>query len=139
MKINFITPFYISVVLLMMYSCHWKAEIVAVKNTTTDSLLVARQLNEKMDDNILYNESFYEDFISPKITYTITLPDRVLRRAPDSDKIYIYIFNIDTVNKYQRLKKVNGIVKQSLLKKVVIQLNKVRPPLDTIYIGNFRQ
>jgi ribosome-binding factor A len=62
------------------------------------------------------------------------MADRELNKAPDSAKIYIYIFNSDSLDKYQKLKHSNGILKHSLLKKIKIQLNKVKGHLDTIYV-----
>jgi hypothetical protein len=114
--------------------CHWQSEIIAVKNSTSDSLLISRQLDDIMTDSILYDERFYKDYIGANTNSIITLPNRKPSQAADSEKLYLYFFNMDSVYKYQRIKQVKGIVGHSLLKKTIIQLNKVKEPLDTIII-----
>ena len=126
----------IFVIALPEISCHWKADIIAVRNNSPDSLLISRQFDEKMNDTILFNESFYEDFVAPNTIYNITLPNRIPKQASDSERVVLYIFNLDSVNKYQKLRKTKGIFEKSFLNKTIIQLNKVENVLDTIYINS---
>ncbi len=44
--------------------CHHKVDIAVVKNMTGDSLLLAKQSFDRMNDSILYNESFSEDLLA---------------------------------------------------------------------------
>jgi hypothetical protein len=127
--------FPIILILITLYSCHWQSEIIAVKNTTSDSLLIAKLPNEIMTDSILYGERFDEDFMGTGV-YSIALPNKIPKRSPDSEKVFLYFFHLDSLNKYQQRKQVKGIVKKSLLKKVIIQLNMVKNPLDTVYVDN---
>jgi hypothetical protein len=87
-----------------------------------------------MTDSILYNERFSKYWFEAKDSGFVSLPNIKLGYQSDSVKAYLYVFNSDSLFKYQDLKKVEGIVQHSFIKKVVIQLNQVKEPLDTIYI-----
>ena len=108
--------------------------IAVLKNNSHNQILVAKQLDEFMTDSTLYKESFQSTWITVDNYRKITVPNRNLASQPDSVKVYLYVFNADSVDKYQALKKSKGILKSSLIRKIVIQLNKVKEPLDTIYI-----
>ena len=65
-------------------------------------------------------------------TYMVEADSNLLK-APDSAKTYIYILKLDSLRKFRKSKLTNGILNHSLLKKIVVQLNKVKEPVDTIY------
>ncbi len=115
-------------------SCHWQADVAVVENNTSDTITCLLWDDEPITDNMLYNDRLYFKYwIDPKQNETVSLPNRKFKNAPDSEKVFLYLFNIDSLNKYQKSKQLSGILKKSLLKKVVFQLNKIVQPLDTIY------
>jgi hypothetical protein len=90
-----------------------------------------------MNDSLLYNDRIYMNYyIQPNLTESIATGYPGIFGAPDSVKAYIYVFNPDSINKYRSLKIQNGILKHSLLRKIEIQVNKAKEPLDTIYINS---
>ena len=125
----------ILVILLFIVSCYtWNNKIATIKNNTSSIIACALLKNGIMTDSLLYNDTSYMRYlIQPQHYDTYTVPDSNLTKTPNSAKTYIYIFKLDSLNKFRKLKLENGILKRSLLKKIVIQLNKVKEPVDTIY------
>jgi hypothetical protein len=106
-------------------------------NTNTD--LAGAEWDNFMADSLLCNDRINLDYyIQPGLFEELsTRPNKGdLQELPDSSKQYIYIFNLDSLNKYQKLKICEGIVKRCLVKKIEIQLNKVKEPMDTVYINS---
>jgi len=67
----------------------------------------------------------------------LTRPDKGrLSAMPDSAIQFIYFFYLDSLNKYQKLQICDGIVNHCLLKRIEIQLNKVKEPMDTVFINS---
>jgi len=126
----------IVIILFVFSSCVMdsQSDIAIVKNNTPNLILIAKQRNEIMTDSILYYERFSETWVDAGSAHFISLPNTRLHAQPDSAKIYLFIFNHDSLQTYQSSKRVNGIVKSCFLKKIVIQVNKVKEPLDTIYV-----
>jgi hypothetical protein len=131
------------VVLLVMFSfccfgcfTHWQSEVVVIKNDLSSAILIAKQPEDLMTDSILFNESFSSDVIGPFTDQVIALPNVSLKHALDSEMVYVYVFKLDTLTKFRREKKIKSIVDKSLLRKVQIQLNLIKEPLDTIIIDN---
>ena len=124
------------VIIFLLSACvmDWKAGIAIVKNNTSSRILIAIQPDELMTDSTLYNERFSEILVEPNLSRLVTLSNIKLISQSDSVKAYLYMFNCDSVDKYQELKKMQGIIKSSFIRKIEIQLNKVKEPLDTIYI-----
>ncbi|HTD39096.1 MAG TPA: hypothetical protein VK671_00650 [Mucilaginibacter sp.] len=108
-----------------------------IKNNTKEDLVGANWYKE-MADSMLCNDKIYLDsYIQPGlVTGMGTTHYKNFSDQPDSIKEYIYVFNKDTLDKYQRLKMCKGIVKRSLVKRIEIQLNKVKEPMDTIFINS---
>lgn len=109
-----------------------------VKNNTQTDVVGAYWYSD-MADSLLCNDRIYLDtYLQPGLSQGIaTSPDKgEISKLPDSTKEYIYFFNKDSLDKYQKLHLCNGIVKHCLVKKVVIQLNKVKEPFDTVYINS---
>jgi hypothetical protein len=123
------------VISLIMVSCSydWKAKVGIIKNDTKDSIVVAVS-NKEITDSILYNKLYLDYVIGSNESTIITLPGKVPSQAPDSERVYIYVIKKDSLNKYQGLEHSNSVLKQSFLNKFEIQLNKIKNPLDTIYI-----
>ena len=122
-------------VIILVSSCDRQAKIAIVKNNTKDTVSCWIWDKQPLTDSLLYNDKVYiKDWISPDTFGTIVLPNRNLKKAPDSVKTYVYVFDVDSINKYRKTDPSSGILKHSLLKKIIIQLNKVNEPLDTIYI-----
>jgi len=122
--------------IMCLISCayDWHSGIALIKNNTTSRILISKQPNQLMTDSILFNERFDEYWIDKGKFQKLSLPNTVLSSKPDSEKAYLYVFNCDSVDKYQALKKVRGIMKSAFIRRIEIQLNKVKEPLDTIYI-----
>jgi hypothetical protein len=112
----------------------FQSDIAIIKNNTSSRLLIAKQPDEIMTDSTLYNERFSKTWIEANQTQFVILHNIKLSGQPDSVKTYLYVFNCDSVYKYQSLKKMKGIVQHTFIRKIEIQLNKVKVPLDTIYI-----
>jgi hypothetical protein len=112
----------------------WQSDIAIIQNDTHNSILVAKQPSVQMTDSILYNERFSTTWINANASHVISLPNIKLSLQPDSAKAYLFVFNCDSVDKYQSLKKTKGIMKSAFIRKIEIQLNKVKEPLDTINI-----
>ena len=121
--------------LVFIVSCStWNNKIATVKNNTSGMIACALRKNGNMTDSSLYNDTSYMGYLIPSQHYdTYTIPDSNLLKAPDSSITYIYLFKLDSLNKFRKLKLIKGILEHSLLKKIVVQLNKVREPVDTIY------
>jgi hypothetical protein len=122
---------------IFLSSCvwDWNAGIVIVKNCKPKNrILVAKQPGDLMTDSILFNERFSENLIYPMNSQIIVLPNTKLSSKQDNEKVHLYVFNCDSLDKYQQLKEIKGILKHSFIQKIEIQLNKVKEPLDTIYI-----
>jgi len=110
---------------------HWQSEIVVVNNNTESQILVAKQLNKRMTDSILLTEAFSKNEIDPFSSQTIAVPDMSLNNAPDSEKVFLFIFNVDSLNKYKEAN-IKNFVERCLIKTIEIQLNQVKTPIDTI-------
>jgi len=121
--------------IIFSVSCHnSNNKIATIKNNTSNAIICELLNNAIMTDSLLYNDKLYMRYlIQPQHYDTYTLPDSDLTKAPDAEKTYIYILKLDSLHKFLKLKHTNGILKHSLLKKIVVQLNKVKEPLDTIY------
>ncbi len=141
MKKSFnITFLCISILILSACSFHpAKPQTAYVKNNTKADL-IGVEWGKFMSDSILCNDDIYLDqYIQPGLLTTLTTiyyRQDDLINLPDSRKQYVYFFNLDSLNKYQKLKVCDGIVKRCLIKKIEIQLNKVKDPLDTIFINS---
>ena len=108
-----------------------------IKNNTNDAL-VGGNWYKSMTDSVLCNDRIYlNSYVGPHLSQGLaTGGDVNLSSQPDSAKEYIYIFNEDSLTKYQKLKICDGIVKHCLVKKIEIQLNKVKDPMDTVFINS---
>jgi hypothetical protein len=109
-----------------------------IKNNTNCDL-VGAEWDEFMPDSMLCNDKVYLSYyIQPHLVkYLSTRPNKgSLTELPDSVKQIIFIFNKDSLDKYQKLKLCDVIVKRCLVKKIEIQLNKVKEPLDTVFINS---
>jgi len=122
----------------LFFSC-WdirKIPIGYIKNNTNQDIIAADWFKD-MNDSLLYNDRIYMGYyIQPKLTETMATGYGGLFGYPDSVKAYIYVFNPDSIDKYRKLKIQKGIFKNSLLKKIVIQVNKAKEPLDTVFINS---
>jgi len=129
-------PIVITLVFAWLYSCTMepRSTIAIVKNNKTFPITIGTESYQNMPDNYLYDGTFGVNFIDPDSSQRIILPLGGLSYRPDSFKFNMFIFNSDSIDKYRSLKQVEGIVKASLIKKISIQLNKVKEPLDTIYV-----
>ena len=129
----------ISALLIIMFiiSCTTNYnKIATIKNNTSNTITYLLRENGMMTDSSLYNDTSYmTHLIKPQRYDNYIIPDSNLTKAPDSAKTYIYLLRLDSLNKFRRLKLIDGILKHSIIKKIVVQLNKVNEkPLDTIYV-----
>jgi hypothetical protein len=124
----------ITIVLLSSCIIDVHSNFAVIKNDTRSRLFIAELENDNMSDSILYKERFSKTWIEPNRSGPLFIPNAKLKAFPDSAKIYLYIFNCDSMYKMRALKKVNDLVKRSFIQKIEIQLNTVKEPLDTIYV-----
>ena len=109
--------------------------VVVINNDTNSSILLAKQPNQNITDSLVFlNDLDKAELISGEIR-NICLPYSNLQSLPSNEKAYLYIFNIDSLEKYRKSKKVDGIMDLCLIDKYSIQLNKVKDELDTIYVS----
>ncbi len=125
------------IVSLVVTGCDWVNNIVVIENKTNDSLYATYAIGKLPTDSIVNDRYRYLKtyIIAPDSSKTVHTFNLVLSKQPDTAKIYLYIFNVDSLNKYQKANRFKGIFLHSLLKKTVIQLNKVKEPVDTIEIN----
>ena len=124
-------------ILWWLTACDHLVKVAVIQNNTSDSLYASFNLGKHLTDSIVYKRSKYltQITIKPHSCRPISLMNVALNKLPDSSKIYLFIFDIDSLRKYQSKAGAFGISKKSLLKKVIIQLNKVKEPTDTIRIN----
>jgi hypothetical protein len=132
--------FVITSSILICSSCgeELHVKIGYVKNNT-NSDLAGVEWGEFISDSVLcHNRINLDYYLQPGLSEELsTWPGKGdLNDLPDSSKQYIFIFNLDSLNKYQKLHICEGIVKHCLVKKITIQLNKVKEPMDTVFINS---
>ena len=122
-------------ILIFIVSCSvWNNKIATIKNNSSSTIACELLKNGNLTDTLLYNDTSYMGYlIKPQHYDTYTQADSDLTKARDSAKTFIYILKLDSLNKFRKLNLIKGILDHSLLKKIVVQLNKVREPVDTIY------
>ncbi|HEY2584116.1 MAG TPA: hypothetical protein VGI43_20075 [Mucilaginibacter sp.] len=123
---------------LLFTLCDWKSSVAVIKNNTKDTIDVVpwddRELGLISDSRIYNNRIYMPDVIKPNDYGTITLQSRNFSKAPDSAKIDLYVFSLDSLSRYQKRKLSSNILNHCLLRKVTMQANKITKDLDTIYI-----
>ncbi len=124
-------------ILSLLTACDHIAQFAVIQNNTSDSLYASFNLGKYPTDSTVFIRHKYltQIIVKPHSSRQVSLMNVVLNKLPDSSKIYLFIFNADSLKKNQKKAYSKGIFKQSLLKNVVIQLNKVKEPLDTIFIN----
>lgn len=124
------------IIIFYLYSCDFHSGISVVKNDRANSIYVTTELDSLAKDSAVATNyiNLQQYNIDPKSFKVITVPGKNLSSTEDSVKRYLYIFDADSLNKYEKVKYFRGILKQSLIKIIRIQFNKIRNPLDTIYI-----
>ncbi|TWI95607.1 hypothetical protein JN11_04346 [Mucilaginibacter frigoritolerans] len=135
------SKFYVSVTLILIAiffitGCDWASKVAIVKNRSNKPIYIVYSLHSFVSDSSVIGSYKYlkEYIVNPDTFKTILTFDRVLNREPDSSKIYLHIFNVDSLIKYEKASHFKGIFAHSLIKSVKIQLNKVKEPADTIYV-----
>ena len=120
-------------IILFFISCTYNETIATIKNNSSNVVGCIFSNSKITSDEFVYNDTTYKQYlIQPQKYDNYSLLDSNLNKAPNSAKKYIYIFDIDSLDKFKNRKSIKGILKRSLLKAIVIQLN--RAPLDTIYV-----
>ena len=112
--------------------------ICILKNNTQNDIVAACWDSSPMQDSLLYNDRVYmPNYIKAGAAQSIGGPYNHVDvdNDPDSVKAYVYVFSPDSLDKYRKLLNRKGILKQSLLKKIEIQVNKIKEPLDTISVN----
>ena len=134
MKINLSKCIIYAVFSTMIMSCDQNTPVLAVKNNSTCLISGASLVNDTLTDDDLYNDKVNMNiFLEPGKFQDIGVLSYKFGDQNDTSMLYLYIFREDSLKKYLQQKKVNGILTKSLIKKVVIQLNKLKK-IDTIYV-----
>jgi hypothetical protein len=122
--------------IFLIEGCEWRNEIAIVKNNSKKSIFIIYTLGKTVTDSSVgrYYHTLKEYTIEPGSFKKLTTYNRTLRNEPDSSKIYLYVFNIDSLKKYEKVSKYEGILNHSVIKKVEIQINKIKYPIDTLYV-----
>ena|GEM_PF-4205026 len=87
------------------YVMDYNSAIALIKNETSDRLLIVTQPVNLMTDSLLYHELFDTDYVETHQSGIVALPNINPRSQPDTVKAYLYVFNEDSVYKYQTSKK----------------------------------
>ncbi|WP_316841954.1 hypothetical protein [Pedobacter gandavensis] len=111
-----------------------KSEVVAINNNTTSGVLVVQNTNTNIADSLVFNGYVDQIQLSPGEITSIWVPYISIKKLPNSEKTTFSFFNVDSLEKYRKLKKMKGIIKSSLIRKFSIQLNKVQDPVDMVYV-----
>jgi len=134
-KTNIIIRF---VAILLLVSCDLHSEFAVVKNDTSDTLVVIGWSDNELGvitDSLIYNNRIYmPDVIAPNKYTKVGLRFINFHNAHDSSKMQLYILNDDSLSHYQQLKLNSGILNHCLIRKIIIQADKVENGLDTIVI-----
>ena len=113
-----------------------KSEVIVIANNTNSSIVVVKQPTQNITDSVLFkNQLDNSEFVGGEVR-SIWLPDTHLRNLPNSERVYFYIFNTDSLDKYRNRNKLNGIFKKCLIKEFSLQLNQVIEVMDTIYVSD---
>lgn len=113
-----------------------RSEVVVINNNSRSSVLVVKTPIPDLTDSLVFIDHLDQtDFSSGEIR-GIAVPYGNLKNLPASEKMYVYIFSIDSLEKYRRLKKMQGIMKSSLIREFSLQLNQVQDPVRTEYVIN---
>ena len=122
---------------LSIWSCEMdkKTGIVVIANDKNSPLLIVKQPDQIITDSLVFFDQVDgTEFIKGEVR-TISLPYNGFKSLPDSEKLYLFILNLDSVEKFRNDKSIDGILSKSLIKKVSIQLNEVKDKLDTVYVS----
>jgi hypothetical protein len=123
----------------LLTGCDRQAEIAVIKNNLPDTIAILPsdgKYYKAITDSELYNDRIYiKDFFNPKESDAVALPNRFYHKAPDSVYVYLNVIDLDSLNFYKRRKVCYGVVKHCLLKTIKLQANKIKSPVDTIYIN----
>jgi hypothetical protein len=121
---------------LFIVGCERVNEIAVVKNNSKKPIFIIYTLGKVATDSSIgrYFNTLKEYTIDPNSVKKLSTFDRALDKEPDSSTIYLRIFNLDSLNKYGKVSHFKGILTHSLVKSINIQLNKVKEPVDTIYV-----
>ncbi len=121
-----------------MSSCDRKEKVAIIKNETFAAITMVIWDDKEfgpITDSMIYNDRVYmPDRIESKSFETFTLPNREFSAASDSSNLNLYFFNLDSLWYYQKANLKKGILNRCLFKKLTIQTNRIKEPLDTIYI-----
>ena len=136
MKSDILLIFTLSI--LTLTSCDWQSDVAVVSNKRTDTISVIPWKDKELgpiSDSMIYNDRLYmPDQINPGESKTITLPDRHFGNAPDSEKLDLYIFDLDSINVYRSKKEKLFMLKKCLLKKIKIPVKQLADKIDTFQV-----
>jgi hypothetical protein len=119
---------------ILASSCDQKNAVMAVKNQTRREIIGAGLVDDSLADSDLVKEQLPMNiYVHPGKFQDVGIFDFRFGDKNDTSKLYLYIFNEDTLNKYRGLNMRKGILEKSLIKKLVIQLSTVKS-LDTLYV-----
>ena len=125
---------FFTVVAIFATACDKKNAILAVKNKTANMIIGVGLVDDTLTDSGLYKDQVAMNiYVDPGKFQDVGIFDFRFGNKNDTSKLYLYIFNNDTLNKYRKLNMQKGILEKSLIKKLVIHLNSVNS-FDTLYV-----
>jgi len=126
----------VAVSVVQINSCTYdrKTDVAIIKNNLKANVLIVDQPDEILTDSSLYYDYLTQMETKPNESTTISIPVSGFQNATNNEKVFIYVFTDDSLVKYKSQSSHEGIVKKALVKKIDIQLNQVKHPLDTIKI-----
>jgi hypothetical protein len=145
MKIRFETKSNMIIVLIfitvtLLSGCDHLNKVAIMKNNSNKPIYLIYTLGKVVTDSSVakYYSNLKEYSVQPDSLKILSTFNRKLEKEPDTSKLYLYIFDIDSLNKYQKVPHYTNLLKYSMIKKMELQLNKIKDPIDTLYINTNR-
>ena len=131
-----INSVFVLISISFLCSCDYIDKVVIIKNNSRKPVFYIFPFEISKTDSSV-NE-FYTNqkqyILKPDSLKNLFLFNTNLKTQPDSSKVSLYIFDIDSLNKYKKVASFKNMMNRSLIKKIEIQLNKVKEPVDTVYV-----
>ncbi len=127
----------ILVIAIFFSSCilHQQYKIAGIKNLSNINLKILLSPKDNITDSNLVQP--FNSYIIEKNQFSdLTLPNINPKYEEDSSIVYISIFDKDMIDLKEKKNDIVNLKEKAFVKKYVFQLNKIRYPLDTIYIIN---
>jgi len=121
---------------VFLFGCERVNEVAIVKNNSSRTIFIIYTLGKVItDSSVKKYYSTQKNYMIKRDSFKrVSVFNRKLNTEPDSSKVYLYVFDSDSLKRYSGLQNYTGLLNHSLMKRIEIQLNTVKNPLDTVFI-----